>query len=74
MGVKVIYADVLFLINFTVDFMCLYITRALVSAPARVWRIEGKALYEKAPKEAAPLRGKAKTYGVRSPLRKKNNM
>lgn len=39
MGVKVIYADVLFLINFTVDFMCLYITRALVSSPARVWRI-----------------------------------
>lgn len=38
MGVRVIYADVFFLINFTVDFMCLYITRALMSAHAALWR------------------------------------
>ncbi len=38
MGVRVIYADVFFLINFIVDFMCLYITRALLSAHAALWR------------------------------------
>ena len=45
-----------------------------LDGPKHLWRIEGKALYEKAKPETAPLRGKAKTYGVRSPLRKRNNM
>ena len=55
-----------------VDFLLTAMYR--LDGPARVWRIEGKALYEKAAKEAKPLCGKAKTYGVRSPLRKRNNM
>lgn len=38
MGVRVIYADVLFLMNFIVDFLCLYITRALLSLHAPLWK------------------------------------
>jgi len=45
-----------------------------LAGPARMWRIEGEALYEKAASEPMPLRGKAKSYGVRSPMRKRNNM
>ena len=41
--VYIIYADVLFLINFCLDFICLYITSRLCSCPASIWRTLGAA-------------------------------
>lgn len=37
--IVVVYADVLFLIDFTMDFLCLYVTCALMSVPAKLWRV-----------------------------------
>ena len=45
METGVIYADVFFLINFIIDFLCLYITRALVSAQSPLWRITVSAAF-----------------------------
>lgn len=45
-----------------------------VGNQGHVWRIEGAALTEKVSESTEPLRGKARSYGVRSPMRKRNNM
>ena len=44
MGVRVIYADVLFFINFTVDFLCMFLAAALLSARVPLWRTTLSAL------------------------------
>jgi threonyl-tRNA synthetase len=55
-----------------VDFVLTGMTRR--GEQGKIWRIEGKALTEKAVENPVPRAGRAKTVGVRMPARKRNNM
>ena len=35
---QIVYADLLFLVNFTMDFLCFFVTARILCRPFKVWR------------------------------------